>query len=108
MYIGDSSISQINCPSDGYQRSVTNYIMLATKTAPTNTASQLALYPLSTHILKGAKTSFTVKAADAFGYSPHCRRRFARSGEHWNDRRFRTLYGDQRGGGHRYRLGGRP
>lgn len=68
IYIGDSSMSQINKPSDGYQRSVTNYIMLVTDKKPTGVAERLALYPLSTNILSGASADFTVKAADAGGY----------------------------------------
>lgn len=69
VYIGDSSLSQINRPSDGYQRSVTNYIMLVTGSKPTGVPERLALYPLSTHILSGASTTFTLKAADANGYA---------------------------------------
>lgn len=69
IYLGDSSASQINSPSDGYQRSVTNYIMLVTNAKPTGTATRLALYPLSTNILVGATTSFALKAADDNGYS---------------------------------------
>ena len=69
IYIGDSSASQINSPSDGTQRSVSNYIMLVTDAKPTGTATRLALYPLSTNILSGATTSFTVKAADDNGYA---------------------------------------
>lgn len=69
IYLGDSSASQINSPSDGYQRSVTNYIMLVTEAKPTGTATRLALYPLSTNILSGATTAFTLKAADDNGYS---------------------------------------
>lgn len=69
IYIGDSSVSQINSPSDGYQRSVSNYIMLVTEEKPTGVASRLALYPLTTNILSGATTSFKVKAADENGYA---------------------------------------
>ncbi len=69
IYLGDSSVSQINSPSDGYQRSVTNYIMLVTEAKPTGNASRLALYPLTTNILSGATTNFTLKAADDNGYS---------------------------------------
>lgn len=69
IYLGDSSASQINSPSDGYQRSVTDYIMLVTEAKPTGTATRLALYPLSTDILSGATTSFIVKAADDNGYA---------------------------------------
>ncbi len=69
IYLGDSSASQINSPSDGVQRSVSNYIMLVTNAKPTGTATRLALYPLSTNILAGATTSFALKAADDNGYS---------------------------------------
>ena len=69
IYLGDSSVSQINDPSDNYQRSVTNYIMLVTDAKPTGTATRLALYPLSTDILSGAATAFTLKAADENGYA---------------------------------------
>lgn len=69
IYIGDSSVSQINKPSGGYQRSVTNYIMLVTDEAPTGTASRLALYPLSSNLLSGATMNYTVKSADVNGYS---------------------------------------
>lgn len=69
MYIGDSSLSQINNPSDGYQRAVTNYIMLVTREKPTGIATQLAIYPYAVKMLSGAKTSFTVKAADEFGFA---------------------------------------
>ncbi|MEG0778590.1 MAG: phosphodiester glycosidase family protein [Oscillospiraceae bacterium] len=69
IYLGDSSASQINNPSDGYQRSVTNYIMLITEKAPTGKADRLALYPLTTHVLSGASSSFVIKAADQNGYA---------------------------------------
>ena len=69
IYLGDSSASQINSPSDGGQRSVTNYIMLITENKPTGKASRLALYPLSTNILNGATSKFTLKAADDNGYA---------------------------------------
>ncbi|NLH01393.1 MAG: hypothetical protein GX488_05760 [Clostridiales bacterium] len=69
IYLGDSSASQINNPSDGYQRSVTNYIMLVTENKPTGIASRLALYPLSTNILSGAVSTFVLKAADDNGYA---------------------------------------
>ncbi|MEG2744062.1 MAG: phosphodiester glycosidase family protein [Oscillospiraceae bacterium] len=69
IYVGDSSVSQINKPSDGYQRSVTNYIMLVTENKPTGKADRLALYPLTTHLLSGASSNFIVKAADKNGYA---------------------------------------
>jgi len=68
IYLGDDSISQINRSSGGTQRSVTDYIVLATKAAATGTASQLAVYPLSTIMLKGGQRSFAAKAADEYGY----------------------------------------
>lgn len=69
IYIGDSSVSQINRPSDGYQRSVSNYIMLVTEKQAIGTASRLAVYPLTMHILSGATAEFEIKAADANGYA---------------------------------------
>ena len=69
IYLGDESISQINRSSGGTQRSVTDYIVLATKGTATGTASQLAIYPLSTIILKGGQRSFTARAADEYGYA---------------------------------------
>jgi len=71
IYMGDSSVSQINCPSDpgNNQRSVSDYIMLVTEEKATGVASSLALYPLSTNILSGASTAYTVKAADINGYA---------------------------------------
>lgn len=69
IYLGDESISQINSSSGGSQRSVTNYIVLATQNAPTGTASQLAMYPLNSNLLVGAQRAFTVKAADQNGYA---------------------------------------
>jgi len=69
IYLGDNSASQINSPSDGYQRSVSSYIMLVTNAKPTGTATRLALYPLSTNILVGATSAFELKAADENGYS---------------------------------------
>ncbi|MCL1828574.1 MAG: phosphodiester glycosidase family protein [Oscillospiraceae bacterium] len=69
MYIGDKTYSQINRPSDGRPRAVTNYIMLVSTAPQTGRASQLALYPLSSHVLPGARIKFDVKAADAGGYA---------------------------------------
>ena len=66
---GDSSISQINSPSDGTQRSVTNYIMLVSTTPPTGDASRLVLSPYSSRMLLGAQTALTVKATDSIGFA---------------------------------------
>lgn len=68
IYIGDSSVSQINSPSDGSARTVSDYIMLVTSAPATGVADRLAVYPLSARLLKGASLLFTVKASDANGY----------------------------------------
>lgn len=71
IYLGDSAVSQINTPSDAgnRQRSVSDYIMLVTEEKATGVPASLAVYPLSTNILSGAISTFTVKAADANGYA---------------------------------------
>lgn len=66
---GDSAISQINVPSDGSQRSVTNYIMLVSTTPPTGEAARLVLSPYSSRMLLGARTELTVKATDSLGFA---------------------------------------
>ncbi|MBR2667458.1 MAG: S-layer homology domain-containing protein [Oscillospiraceae bacterium] len=65
---GDTAASQINSPSDGSQRAVTEYIVLATKERATGQAERLALYPRSLHLLAGASQVLTVKAVDENGY----------------------------------------
>lgn len=69
IYIGDDFASQVNKPSGGYQRAVTNYIMLVTTNKPTGNPARLGIYPLSSHLLSGAQAKFTVKAADENGYA---------------------------------------
>ena len=69
LYIGDESVSQINSPSDGSQRNVTNYIMLVTRAGPTGQAARLGVYPYDVLMLSGATQSFKVKAADSSGYA---------------------------------------
>ena len=69
IYLGDESINQVNKSCVSPQRSVTDYIVLATKQAATGTASQLALSPLNAVMLKGAQRTFTAKAADIYGYN---------------------------------------
>ena len=69
LYIGDEAVSQINKPSDGTPRSVTNYIMLVTKAGPTGQPARLGVYPYDVLMLSGATQSFTVKAADSSGYA---------------------------------------
>ncbi len=65
---GDTTASQINSPSDGSQRPVTEYIVLATKEQATGQAERLPLYPRSLHLLAGASQPLTVKAVDENGY----------------------------------------
>lgn len=67
IYGGESSLSQINSPSDGKQRSVTNYIMLVSSARGSGSASQLTLYPLSLNILSGADSQFYALAMDKNG-----------------------------------------
>ncbi len=67
MYIGDSSLSQVNKPSGGYQRSVANYIMLVAPDTTPQLASQLAIYPVDTVALAGTAIQYTVRAADRNG-----------------------------------------
>jgi len=69
LYIGDEAVSQINKPSDGSPRSVTNYIMLVTKAGPTGQPARLGVYPYDVLMLSGATQSFNVKAADSSGYA---------------------------------------
>jgi exopolysaccharide biosynthesis protein len=69
IYLGDSDINQVNRSSTGTQRSVSDWIMLATKQPATGTAAQLALHPFSAVMLKDAKQQFTAKAADVYGYA---------------------------------------
>lgn len=65
---GDGTASQINSPSGGTQRSVTEYIMLVTTEQPTGRADRLALYPRGLYLLSGATAEVTAKAVDENGY----------------------------------------
>jgi len=69
IYPGDSAASQVNSPSDGFQRSVSDYIMLVTEAKATGTAKNLQLYPLMTNMLLGANSQFLLKASDENGYA---------------------------------------
>lgn len=66
---GESAISQINTPSDGAQRSVTNYIMLVSTEPPSGDADRLVIYPRSTHLLLGGSFTPSVKAVDTTGFA---------------------------------------
>lgn len=69
LYIGNEAVSQINNPSDGSPRTVTNYIMLVTTAGPTGQAARLGVYPYDALMLAGASETFSVKAADSAGYA---------------------------------------
>ena len=64
---GDSSLSTVNRPTEN--RKVVNYILVATRGAPTDTAEQLTLYPLHINAVSGAEIPLTVVAADRYGYA---------------------------------------
>ena len=64
LYIGDEAVSQINSPSDGAPRAVTNYIMLVTTAPATGVAERLGVTPHDVLMLSGAERKFTVKASD--------------------------------------------
>lgn len=66
---GESALSQINAPSSGTARSVTNYIMLVSKTEPTGEADRLVVYPQSSHMLVGAELELEVLATDEVGFA---------------------------------------
>jgi len=69
MYIGTDSLSQINSPSDGAPRSVSDYIMLVSTAAPTGVPYRLGISPFDTFLLAGASETFTVTAADSAGFA---------------------------------------
>ena len=64
LYIGDEAVSQINSPSDGSPRAVTNYIMLVTTAPATGVAERLGVTPHDVLMLSGAERKFTVKTSD--------------------------------------------
>lgn len=63
-YIGDEDASQVNRPSNGSERSVTNYIMLAAKGEGSGRLRQVAVYPNEPVVLLGSEVLFEVKGAD--------------------------------------------
>ncbi len=65
---GDASLSLINVPSDGKQRSVTDYIMLVSTVEPSGMTDKLVLSPYDANMLVGAELELTVKAQDATGF----------------------------------------
>lgn len=70
LYVGDENLTQVNSPSDGYARSVTNYIMLVTeKGKQSGEAERLGIEPRSALLLSGAKMSFNFGAADSAAFA---------------------------------------
>ena len=66
---GESSLTQINSPSEGSARDAANFVLLVTEDAPTGYAERLTLYPLDgLQMLVGARAPVTVKASDENGY----------------------------------------
>ena len=68
---GESAISQINSPSDGKQRSVTNYIMLVSTEPPDpdGDPERLVIYPYSARLLTGAQIEPDIMAVDSVGFA---------------------------------------
>jgi hypothetical protein len=64
LYIGDNALTQVNRPSNGEERSVTNYIMLAAKGQGSGTMQNLGVYPFDALILAGSSLSFKAGASD--------------------------------------------
>ncbi len=64
--IGNDRAEQINKPSGGKQRSVTNYIMLVTKPENTENAEMISIYPHEPIVLSGSQIRFCINAADRF------------------------------------------
>lgn len=63
---GDTSLSVINSPSDGYERKNSNSLMIVS-TAPTSKLSKLVVTPNGpVKILAGSKMTFTVKGQDKY------------------------------------------
>lgn len=63
---GDSSISVLNSPSDGYERANSNSLLVVSK-APVSELANLVPYPRGkVKILAGSKLSFTVKGQDQY------------------------------------------
>ncbi len=64
-FIGDSSYTVINSPSDGRMRYVTQFIMLAG--TGSGEASIMGVYPYDRIMLAGTKKTFSAGAADKYG-----------------------------------------
>lgn len=67
LYIGDNELTQINRPSEGKERSVTNYIMLAAKNPGSGAISNLGVYPYDAVMLAGSTAAFRAGASDETG-----------------------------------------
>ena len=64
-YIGNSSYSLINSPSDGQMRNVSTFIMLAAKGS--GETANMAIYPYDTLMLPGTQKTFTAGKSDNYG-----------------------------------------
>lgn len=75
LYIGDGATSIVGLPSNGSERSVSTYIMLAAPGAGSGTVNSIGITPFDIVALKGAKRQLTVAAADETGrpvQAPDC------------------------------------
>ena len=64
MYPGKDSFSVVNIPSDGYERSISNYLALINTSERKNLAEKLFLYPYMGNYLAGTEVTFTAYATD--------------------------------------------
>jgi hypothetical protein len=67
MYIGDQAVSPVNRPSEGKERSVTNYIMLVAKNPGSGEMSNLGVFPYDAVVLAGSAVAFRAAASDETG-----------------------------------------
>lgn len=68
IYPGESSMTNVNKPSQGSLRNCANYILLVNTASPTGRLANIHLYPYSLRMLAGAKQAFNVKATDDYYY----------------------------------------
>ena len=64
IYPGKDAFSLVNIPSDGSQRSISNYLALINTASRGNKAKKLFIYPYSGNYLSGTKVSFSAYATD--------------------------------------------
>ena len=67
---GESRLTQINSPSGGSARDVSNFILLVTEETPSGRPDKLTLYPLEgLQMLVGASAPVSAKASDVNGFA---------------------------------------